>query len=73
MKPKNVTLFAHCTRAGIGRIANICRMIMVVNEKNTEYNVFFIFSTLLRSIVLKCVTIFIGMSILNYGFGNVEP
>ncbi len=71
MKPKNGTLFAHYTGAGIGRIANINCMIMAINEKNTEYKVFcYIFNTF--TLVLKCVTIFIGMLIVNYGFDNAE-
>ncbi len=44
---------------------------MAINEKHTEYKFFFnIFNTFTH--VLKCVTIFIEMLIVNYGFGNVE-
>ncbi len=70
MKPKNVMLFAHYTRARIGRLADISCVIMAINGKNMENKVFlYIFNTF--TIVLKSVTIFIQMSIVNYGYSKL--
>ncbi len=71
MKPKNVTLFAHYTSAGIGRTANINRMIMAINEKNTEYKVFFLYFQHIYARFEVCYDFYRNAHV-NYGFGNVE-